>query len=66
MRINWRGARGLGQEECREDSDFSFNQGRRGTAGTRERGCHVSAVMQGNCVLACGSFHSGECHKSRW
>jgi hypothetical protein len=33
MRISWRGIRGLGQEESREDSDFSFNQGRRATTG---------------------------------
>jgi hypothetical protein len=64
--MSWRGVRGPALGGLRRRMDLSFNSGEaREGLEEIERGCHVSAVMQENCGLACCSFHSGECHKSQ-
>jgi hypothetical protein len=65
--MSWRGVRGQALGGFRDKLDFLFNLGEaREGLEEIERGCHVSAVMQGNRGLACCSFHSGEYHKSQW
>jgi len=60
MRMSCRGVRGLAPRGFRQRLELSFNSGEaREGLEEMERGCHVSALMQGNCWAGLLQFPLG-------